>query len=265
MPINLGSGAISGAYVGSTAVSAAYLGSTSVFSAGGFTPEDVAGLEAWIDASDATTVTLSGSTVTAVTDKAGNSHSFTPSGGTGPTLTAASQNSLDVFTFADSSKKLVTATTIPVGSASTTFVVASRDANSSNGYGRILSGSDTGDGYSPAILSGYAVTGSNDDFEYYGGGSGPNLSAGVNNTSGPKLITISHTDGGTINLYYGGTLADTSSSAKTFGTDGWNEISGGSISEGATFTFCELIVYDSALSSADRESVESYLNTKWGL
>ena len=33
MPINLGSGAISGAYVGSNAVTAAYLGSTSVFSA----------------------------------------------------------------------------------------------------------------------------------------------------------------------------------------------------------------------------------------
>jgi len=35
MPLNLGSGAISGAYVGSDAVTAAYLGSTSVFSSGG--------------------------------------------------------------------------------------------------------------------------------------------------------------------------------------------------------------------------------------
>lgn len=35
MPINLGSGAISAAYVGSTAVSAAYLGSSSVYTAGG--------------------------------------------------------------------------------------------------------------------------------------------------------------------------------------------------------------------------------------
>jgi len=39
MPINLGSGAISGAYVGSNAVTAAYLGGTSVFAAGGsYTP-----------------------------------------------------------------------------------------------------------------------------------------------------------------------------------------------------------------------------------
>jgi len=39
MPLNLGSGAISGAYVGSNAVTAAYLGSTSVFAAGGsYTP-----------------------------------------------------------------------------------------------------------------------------------------------------------------------------------------------------------------------------------
>lgn len=35
MPINLGSGAISAAYVGSNAVAAAYLGSTSVYTAGG--------------------------------------------------------------------------------------------------------------------------------------------------------------------------------------------------------------------------------------
>ena len=39
MPINLGSGAISGAYVGSNAVNAAYLGSASVFSASASDPD----------------------------------------------------------------------------------------------------------------------------------------------------------------------------------------------------------------------------------
>lgn len=265
MPINLGSGAISAAKIGSTDVAKIMLGSTEVYAAGGGGLPSIAGLEAWIDASDSTTITLSGSVVTAISDKALNSHDFTPSGGTGPTLSSGSQNSLDTITFPDAYKKLVTSTVIPVGSSSTTFLVASRDAASSNGYGRILSGSDTGDGYSPAILSGYGVTGSNDDFELYSGASGPYLSAGVNNTSGPKLLTLAHTDGGTVNLYYGGTLADTSSSAKTFGTKGWNEISGGSLSEGGTFTFCELVVYDSVLSTSDRQSVESYLTTKWGL
>ena len=61
----------------------------------------------WIDASDATSYTLSGSTVTAVTDKAGN-YSFTVNGT--PTVVSSALNSLPVFDFLASSNEDFTTT-----------------------------------------------------------------------------------------------------------------------------------------------------------
>ena len=62
----------------------------------------------WIDASDATSYTLSGSTVTAVTDKAGN-YSFTVNGT--PTVVSSALNSLPVFDFLATSNEDFTTTT----------------------------------------------------------------------------------------------------------------------------------------------------------
>ena len=61
----------------------------------------------WIDASDATSYTLSGSTVTAVTDKAGN-YSFTVNGT--PTVVSSALNSLPVFDFVATSNEDFTTT-----------------------------------------------------------------------------------------------------------------------------------------------------------
>ena len=61
----------------------------------------------WIDASDATSYTTSGSTVTAVTDKAGN-YSFTVNGT--PTVVSSALNSLPVFDFLASSNEDFTTT-----------------------------------------------------------------------------------------------------------------------------------------------------------
>jgi hypothetical protein len=61
----------------------------------------------WIDASDATSYTTSGSTVTAVTDKAGN-YSFTVNGT--PTVVSSALNSKPVFDFLASSNEDFTTT-----------------------------------------------------------------------------------------------------------------------------------------------------------
>ena len=61
----------------------------------------------WIDASDATSYTTSGSTVTAVTDKAGN-YSFTVNGT--PTVVSSALNSLPVFDFLATSNEDFTTT-----------------------------------------------------------------------------------------------------------------------------------------------------------
>jgi len=72
-----------------------------------WSPADDITTAIWIDASDATSYTTSGSTVTAVTDKAGN-YSFTVNGT--PTVVSSALNSLPVFDFLASSNEDFTTT-----------------------------------------------------------------------------------------------------------------------------------------------------------
>ena len=66
------------------------------FPSGGFVPSDVASLVGWYDPSDSLTVTLSGSDVTAVSNKVIGGTSLTPSSGN-PTISSGALNSLDVL------------------------------------------------------------------------------------------------------------------------------------------------------------------------
>jgi hypothetical protein len=55
----------------------------------------------WLDASDASTVTLSGSLVTSWNDKSGNSHNFAAQTGNEPAYQLTSQNGLNTINFAN--------------------------------------------------------------------------------------------------------------------------------------------------------------------
>ena len=68
-----------------------------------WSPSDIS-TEGWWDASDGLTITTSGSEVTLVTDKSGNSYdlSTTTANRSGPTIGTVSQNGLNVFEFASS-------------------------------------------------------------------------------------------------------------------------------------------------------------------
>jgi hypothetical protein len=70
-----------------------------------WTPANSTAIEGWWDASDATTVTTSGSAVTAVTDKSGNGYTLEPlsSNTTGPSYGTRTLNGLDVFEFTGAS------------------------------------------------------------------------------------------------------------------------------------------------------------------
>jgi len=62
-----------------------------------FDPNSIAGLELWLDASDSSTITLSGSDITQWDDKSDNAHIMTPEGaGQEPSLIVAERNSRDV-------------------------------------------------------------------------------------------------------------------------------------------------------------------------
>lgn len=66
---------------------------------GGFLPSDLPDLALWLDADDASTLTLSGSVVDEWRDKSGNGRDFTGSGSARPTVVSAAYNGRDVIQF----------------------------------------------------------------------------------------------------------------------------------------------------------------------
>ena len=89
---------------------------------GGFVPSDLASLVGWYDSSDSSTITLSGSEVTAVSNKVSGARDLS-NNGTGPSIASANLNGYDVFEVADS-EGLSTGTPAPYTSttSSTMFV-----------------------------------------------------------------------------------------------------------------------------------------------
>lgn len=68
-----------------------------------FSPIQITGLVGWYDASDSSTITLSGSNVTQWDDKSGSGyHLIQGTAGNQPVISAASQNGLDAVTFVSS-------------------------------------------------------------------------------------------------------------------------------------------------------------------
>lgn len=66
---------------------------------GGFLPSDLPDLALWLDADDASTLTLSGSVVDEWRDKSGNGRHFTGSGSARPALVSAAYNGRDAIQF----------------------------------------------------------------------------------------------------------------------------------------------------------------------
>ncbi len=83
----------------------------------------------WLDAADASTVTLNGSTVSQWRDKSGNSrHASQATAANQPTYAAAGQNSRNVLTFDGSNDSLALAADLDVKPAHSIFVAARNSA-----------------------------------------------------------------------------------------------------------------------------------------
>ncbi len=271
MALNLGSGAISAAKIGSTDVAKLILGSTEVYTAGGGSlsdPSTISGLQLWIDASDSSSYTTSNGFIQYINDKSTNAHQFDEKtiayypGQYGATVSSASQNSLDTFYF-DNDGYNINSSFVPYVPNCTIFFVASTTSGTNDYW---LGGNASGT--RPAILSGYDVTSSGQaqGFEWYGMAAGEMLTFGnQSGMTGPQLLTVTRSQPGSTTIYLDGTQVATATADTTPTTsDGFTKLGygGGSVT-GATF--CEWLVYDSVLSSSDRQAVEGYLRTKWGL
>ena len=228
-----------------------------------WTPASIS-TELWLDSSDGSTLTLSGSLVTQWDDKSGNNRDATTTSGNEPSLLTANLDGKDTIDFPS---KWFDLPDFTLGYDATVFVLARRDTSSS--YQALLTL------YSPSNTCSFGELwgsgGFPTDYMYYGV---PNEEIRGNTTlsNGTYYFTsIVRTDtgGGTgsISLWLDGASDNTPTSiilpsTGTFsdsliGKDQYNDYFDGAIAE--------IIVCNSALSTSDRQTVEGYLAWKWGM
>jgi hypothetical protein len=225
-------------------------------------PTEISGCALWLDGADssAASMTLNGSLVETWKDKSNSGNDVTASGGLRPTLTSNALNSRSVLTFGGSQGLTGNLAASIATNAYSVFVVCKITGAITNG--RLLSTGGAGNDFAsgsviPCVsnggtLSAYAgtqgtTTSGVTGFASYG------VFAGVLSSN---LVTNSA----------GGMSA--ASAAATLST-AVTRLGVGVAAQGGTgFNTCdiaEIILYPTALSTADRARVEAYLAAKWGI
>lgn len=234
---------------------------TDTISFSSFNPASISGLQLWLDADDSETITLNGSTVSQWDDKSGNGyHCVQGTASNQPTYVTAAQNGKNVVRLDGGNDYMQNSTnTIVGGSNARTVFVACKNTDASGitypfGLG---TRANVGSGQIFFISSEVAVRVS------FG-----NIIWSTSLYSSAGIITI-QTNGTNVTQLLGwlngSSLSVSSSTSATLNTQVGYMI-GDSIGSSTWYgDVMEIIVYDSELSTANRESVESYLSTKWGI
>ncbi len=213
---------------------------------GAFSPDNISGLSLWLKA-DALSLSDT-DPVASWTDSSGNgNHATQATGANRPLFRTAIQNGLPAVQFDDTNDALVTS--LNVARSYTIILVASQPVNSTT---RIINSVENNNLMSIRRGSNTVYLGS----DVFSG------TIGVNNVFAMMSMTVSTVDP-TV-LYFNGTdiTGGSPPSANwgtvTFGASGLN-------AEPAHALLAEVLVYDTALSTPNRESVEAYLVDKWGI
>jgi len=214
---------------------------------GGFSPNDVANLGAWYDASDSSTITESSSRVSQWDDKKGDKDLVQTDGSKQPLLVEDDQNDLDIINFTGS--RVMTVTSESANQPTTWYLVMTAPATDTTTRRPLTCGSQQF--FHSAVsnrLSIYA-------------GDQLNFTASLGTTQ--FYIWTLRFNGASSDLL----LDDTS---KVSGDAGTGTINGelniaGSDNNYSNNKFGEILRYDADVSSDDNDSIITYLNDKWGL
>ena len=229
-----------------------------------FNPNDIANCALWLDAADAKTITLSGSNVTAWADKSGLGYSAAAVNWSG-TITRTTQNGISALNFGANTMRISNYSWTTYSSLFMLVKAAGGNwffcqSRNNNEYTSFFSG---GNWNLYQAFNGTSKIGLED--------SGFPQGTVVLPANQYVLITFAY-GGGTSAAFYtiNGTSRTTrlasgaaigTSSAQVFQLDingRWDGASDSSV-------VCEIIQYNGVLSTTQRQQVESYLATKWGL
>jgi len=227
-----------------------------------FIPPDIGSCNLWLDGKDASTITLSGSSVTQWNDKSGNGYNAVGTAGSYPTYNSTT----GALTF-NSSFLNVASSTLTTSTTQSGFFVASITSPASSGS------INTVIGPSPGSVGGLQIRFDSSFMRF--------LNAGITSYVTSTLTTPNATTSAGLTQLFGYVMSAGATSpyqngvALSTGTvatlGGSNHVmlgargTIGSTIEYLTGTICEVVLYSTALSTTQRQQIEGYLIWKWGL
>jgi hypothetical protein len=236
-----------------------------------FSPTSLAGLTGWWDASDSDTLfdASSGGSLSSADgavgrweDKSGNGRHFTQSvSGSRPVRKTSIQNGRDAIRLDGSDDALegsVAISSFVSATASTVFVVA-RAASASS----VVLDSDSAHGFFDAGSS-YGSSGFVGSYAAFAFGQQPAAPSIAYSVGDWKALTTRHGDGSLEIRLNGASATSASVSSRLFLTVPMN-VGVNFVGQFFDGDVGEIIAYNVALSTPDREAVEAYLIEKWGL
>ncbi len=258
----------------------AYAGiaATTAFNFRGFAPNDVPGILLWLDANDldgdgvpegASESGLSGGDAATWEDRSGNNNDMshaTPS--RRPTLSVAAKNGRDILNFDGGDALFATDASVPTLDLNNNAFTMYAVVNPTNTNGRIIINKETTYevGLNGGIVQGAVVTTAPGSWAW--GGTG-------NNAISTAWHTVEFAHNNTMwDFYQDGALTETILPAnnQTGNIQPTNNVFsvGGRGNAAPTGSFflgdmAEILMFDHALSAAERASLEAYFNSKWGL
>jgi hypothetical protein len=217
----------------------------------------VSGYTLWLDASDAASLTLSGSNVSAWADRSGNNNNATE--GDQPTYNATAQNGLGGIEFTGAQ-----VLNLPLGIAGSTASIFAVVRLTIPWQGVAVKIGDQGSGYGVGIgNTTFDSQGLNAVASYDGYG----WLAGSTSLSTSNAMILSLIVGGSSGTLYLDAVSQQTISGSPFAPANYASIGGygGGQRTGRDWygTIYEVLVYPSALSSGQQAEIQSYLSSKW--
>jgi len=246
-----------------------------------WTPAQLPSLALWLDAADASTITLNGSNVSQWNDKSGNGkNAIQPAGANQPTYSLTGLNNKPALYFGANKYLYFSGRAIDFGADRRTTIAVVVSTSTAGGMvlsqaGGIASGWSPGNFvYYFAATTGGVQTGNFFGRVQYGGGW---VNGNINAVDGQPHIHV-FLDGGLTTTpkepYVDGTLSTKNTFAYADYSNRANQlytmIGGGIANSGDGVKdlngyIPEIICFNSAISTDDRQKLEGYLAWKWGL
>lgn len=226
-----------------------------------FTPVQVPGCVMWLDATDSTKITLSGTNVTTWTDKSGNGNNATTGGTIAPSLTKAGINGLDVLEFGLSNTEMVSQDLYGNRSFAM-FAITRRQRSYTTGTVTAwLAGLDQVNNSN--CIFGYSGN-SFVKFGFFGNDINVAIPTYVSQSTEPAYILGFYYTPGTRQVWANGSLLGSDTNSTNLLTSSRMRI-GRFLQSYWRGQIGEIIAYNGVLNPSQREVIEAYFAHKWGL